>query len=123
MDLVYLIRSGCIEKMDSRDTMQVVNTSNEGTLLSVNNDQSFVNEALNEGCTVYARYYRFRIIRMGNMDALKNAVRPLDLWVENNVLNLVVNPLRLSVLDIARALYSFGFDVELLSETDVEFME
>ncbi len=43
------------------------------------------------------------------------------MWVENNVLNIVINPLRLSTFDIAKIFYELHFELELISEEDVEF--
>ncbi|KUO88963.1 MAG: hypothetical protein AT716_01855 [Vulcanisaeta sp. MG_3] len=123
MDLIYIIRRDCIENLTNRKNLQVINMSDEGALLGVGDDEDFVNDAINNGCTVYARHYRFRIVRMGYVDAIEESIRPFDSWIENDELNLVVNPLRLTTLDLARILYGLNFDLELISETDVEFMK
>jgi hypothetical protein len=90
-------------------------------LITTDDDTDLINKAVDNGCTAYARYYRFRLIKAGNLNEVLKIIRPLDLWIENNVLNMVINPLRLSTLDLARILYRLNFELELISEDDVEY--
>ncbi len=124
MSLVYLIRwEKCLDDLLNAYNTHILNVGSDGILISTDNDKDLVIRAINEGCTAYARHYRFRVIKMGKIDNVSDAIRPFDLWVENDLLNVVVNPLRLSTLDIARILYKLDFELELVSEDDVEFTE
>ncbi|WP_054853975.1 hypothetical protein [Vulcanisaeta distributa] len=89
----------------------------------IDDDADFVNEALDNGCTAYARYYRFRLIKLGNLEHAQREIKPLDIWIENNTLNIIINPLRLSTFDIAKILYDLNFELELISEDDVEYIK
>lgn len=122
MNLVYLIKwRGCLNNVTKGRDVNILHISDEGALIETSDDADFINDALNNGCTAYARYYRFRIIRAGDLDDARKAIKPLDIWTENNVLNIVVNPLRLSTFDIAKILYGLDFELELVSEDDVEY--
>lgn len=120
--LVYLIKwRECLNGVKEASA-NVMHLSGEGALIETDDDTAFLDYAINEGCTAYARYYRLRIIKAGDLEKARSTIRPLDIWVDGDVLNIVVNPLRLSTLDIARALYGSGFELELVSEDDVEYM-
>ncbi|WP_069807164.1 hypothetical protein [Vulcanisaeta thermophila] len=93
-----------------------------GLLITVNGEYGeLVNEALKCGFTVFARHYRFHALRFGSLESLNNVLKPLDLWVESDVINLVVNPLSVDFEYVARVLLDLGFNVELISEDDVEY--
>ncbi|GAB6944703.1 hypothetical protein [Vulcanisaeta sp. JCM 14467] len=122
MSLVYLIKwRECLGNVIKNGGVDVLSLSDEGALVMTNDDTGFVIEALDNGCTAYARYYRFRLIKMGDLDNARRILEPLDIWIENDILNIVINPLRLSTLDLAKALYDLNFDLELISEDDVEY--
>ncbi len=122
MSLVYLIKwKECLDSVIKNENVNILSLSNEGALVMTNDDTNFMNKALDNGCTAYARYYRFRVIKAGNLDNTQRIIKPLDMWVENDILNIVVNPLRLSTFDIAKILYGLNFELELISEDDVEY--
>ena len=122
MSLVYLIKwRECLGNVIKNGGVDVLSLSDEGALVMTHDDTGFVIEALNNGCTAYARYYRFRLIKVGDVDNARRILEPLDIWIENDILNIVINPLRLSTLDLAKVLYDLDFDLELISEDDVEY--
>ncbi|WP_054857555.1 hypothetical protein [Vulcanisaeta sp. JCM 16159] len=122
MSLVYLIKwRECLNYVVRDGNVSILNLSEEGALVMANDDTDFMNHALDSGCTAYARYYRFRVIKSGNLDEVIKIIKPLDLWIENKTLNMVINPLRLSIIDIARVLDELNFELELISEDDVEY--
>ncbi|BDR91157.1 hypothetical protein [Vulcanisaeta souniana] len=122
MSLVYLIKwEKCLDSLLNAYNMHILNIGSDGILISTDNDRDLVIKAIDEGCTAYARYYRFRMIKRGKIDNVLDVIKPFDLWIENDLLNVVVNPLRLSTLDIARILYKLDFELELVNEEDVEF--
>lgn len=93
-----------------------------GLLMQVDGDyRDLVNKALECNFTVYARYYKFHIIKYGPINALKNIIKPLDLWIEGEVMNLVINPLGIDVETMARIFLNLGFNMVLISEDDVEY--
>ncbi|GAB6946504.1 hypothetical protein JCM16161A_06340 [Vulcanisaeta sp. JCM 16161] len=122
MNLVYLIKwRKCFDNVVKNRDVNIINLSNEGALVMIDDDVDFTNKALDNGCTAYARYYRFRLIKLGNLENAQKAIKPLDIWIENNTLNIIINPLRLSTFDIAKILYDLNFELELISEDDVEY--
>ncbi len=122
MSLVYLIKwRECLSNIIEEGDARVLHLSGEGALVETDDDASLVNNALNNGCTAYARYYRFRVIKAGDLNDARRIINPLDIWLENGILNVIVNPLRLDILDIAKILYGLNFDLELISEDDVEY--
>ncbi|ADY00498.1 hypothetical protein VMUT_0284 [Vulcanisaeta moutnovskia 768-28] len=122
MNFVYLIKwKDCLNNVIKENRTSIVNNSDNGMLITTDDDTDLINKAVDNGCTAYARYYRFRLIKTGNLNEVLKIIRPLDLWIENNVLNMVINPLKLSTLDLARILYRLNFELELISEDDVEY--
>ena len=122
MNLVYLIKwRRCLNDVIKRSDVNILHISDEGVLIETNDDADFINNALNNGCTAYARYYRFRVVKAGDLDNAQRVIKPLDIWTESGILNIVVNPLRLSTFDVAKILYGLNFELELVSEDDVEY--
>lgn len=120
-DYLYFIKwnPNCLDKLDLWGS---IHDNSGGLLIPVNGDyRDLVNEALECNFTVYARYYRFRVTRFGSVDTFKDTVKALDLWIEGNIMNLIVNPLGIRFEDIAKALLNLGFNPELISEEDVEY--
>ncbi|MGC8542604.1 MAG: hypothetical protein ACP5NQ_01580 [Vulcanisaeta sp.] len=123
-DLLYIIKwEKCLDDIIGKSDVRIMSISEDGALVNTSRDDYLVNEILDIGCTVYARHYRFRLIKVGDLNEAISILRPFDAWVEDDVINFVVNPLRLSTLSMAKVLYGLGFDLELISESDVEFVK
>lgn len=120
-DYLYFIKwnEKCLDKLGIEVAL---NDESGGLLIRIDGDyRDLVNKALNCSFTVYARYYRFNIIKYGPLNPLLDALKPLDVWIEDGIMNLVVNPLSIDIETVARAFREYGFNVVLISEEDVEY--